>query len=246
LIVLGLFWWKRKRLLQLPLQTWWPGLLLIALGLVLHIGFYIIQQPKLSIVAMLVGIYGVMGLAWGWRFLLASFFPFFLLIFCVPLGSTGQGITWPLRLLVAKIVAGIAHCGLAPGLVRQGTQLLDPQSAFSYDIAPACSGIRSLVSLLALTTIYGFISFKTTWKRLLMVAAAFPLAVLGNVVRLTFTVTVAELFGQEAGSWVETKFGFVTFAVALGCVLLIGHWLRERPIQENKEVLSGLEEVKTA
>ena len=245
LVVLGLFWWKRKELLGLRLETWWPGLILLAFGLVLHIGSYVVQQPKLSIVAMLVGIYGLMGLAWGGRFLRASFFPFSLLIFCVPLGSAGQGVTWPLRLLVAKIVAGIAHLGLAPGLVREGTRLLDAQSAFSYDIAPACSGIRSLVSLLALTAIYGFVSFKTTWKKLLMVAAAFPLAVIGNVVRLTFTVAVAETFGQEAGSWVETKFGFVTFAVALGCVLLMGHWLRERRVQEPRR-LSGLEEVETA
>src|SRR5260221_376871 len=95
----------------------------------------------------------------------ASFFPFFLLIFCVPLGSAGQVVAWPLRLLVAKIVAGIAHLGLAPGLVREGTLIFDAQSAYRYDIAPACSGIRSLVSLLALTTIYGFLSFKTTWKK---------------------------------------------------------------------------------
>ena len=146
---------------------------------------------------------------------------------------------------MAKIVAGIAHLGLAPGLVRQGTMLFDAQSAFHYDIAPACSGIRSLVTLLALTTIYGFLSFKTTWKRVVMVAAAFPLAVIGNVARLTFTVGVAETFGQDAGSWVETKFGFVTFAVALGCVLLLGHWLRERNHQEPRS-LSGLEEAEIA
>jgi len=229
LIVLVLFWLKRKELLSLQLQSWWPGLVLVALGLVLHIGSYVVQQPKLSILSMLVGLYGLMGLAWGWRFLRASFFPFFLLVFCVPLGSAGQGITWPLRLLVAKIVTVIAHIGLAPGLVRQGTMLLDAQSAFQYDIAPACSGIRSIASLLALTIIYGVLYFKQTWKRLLIVAAAFPLAIIGNVARLTVTVAVAEIFGQDAGSRVETNMGFVTFGVALVCMLVLGHWLREKP-----------------
>jgi exosortase/archaeosortase family protein len=53
------------------------------------------------------------------------------------------------------------------------------------------------------------------------------LAVLGNVVRISFTIFVSELFGQDAGVFVEQKFGFVTFGVAIGCVLLLGRWLRE-------------------
>jgi exosortase len=112
-------------------------------------------------------------------------------------------------------------------LIREGTQLSDAQHSFHYDIAPACSGIRSLIALLALTTIYGFISFKSTWRRLLMILSAVPLAVIGNVVRLTFTVVVAEAFGQDWGSKVEQKFGFVTFAVAIALVVLIGNWLQE-------------------
>ena len=227
LVVLALFWWKRKDLMALPLKLWWPGLLLFVLALLLHIAAYMIQQPKLSLIAFFTGVYGLMGLAWGRDWLRASFFPFFLFAFCVPLGSQGQIITTPMRHLVAIIVAAISHLGLAPDLVREGTQLFDAQNSFHYDIAPACSGIRSLVSLLALTTIFGFISFRTGWKRALMILVAFPLAVAGNVVRITFTVVVAEAFGQDAGKWVEQKFGFVTFAIAIVCVLLLGHWLRE-------------------
>ena len=56
-------------------------------------------------------------------------------------------------------------------------------------------------------------------------ASAIPLAVLGNVVRLCLTIMVAEMFGQDAGKACETNFGFVTFAVAIGCVLWLGRWL---------------------
>ncbi len=226
-VVLALFWWKRKELLDLPLATWWPGMVLVGLGLVLHVLGYVVQQPRISIVGMLAGIYGLMGLAWGPRWLRASFFPYFLLVFCIPFGSLGESVTSPLRHLVARIVTVLAHLGLAPDLQREGTQLFDAQHVFSFDIAPACSGIRSLVALIALTTIYGFVVFKTGWKRLVMVAAAFPLAVIGNVARISFTVMVAQAFGQEAGAWVEQKFGFVTFVVAIGLVWLLGHWLRE-------------------
>src|SRR5581483_11850964 len=99
---------------------------------------------------------------------------------------------------------------------------------FNYDVAPACSGIRSLVSLLALTTIYGFVSFRTTWKRVLVGAMAVPLAIFGNVVRLITVILAGSMYGQEKGQMIEQKLGFVTFAVALGLTLLLGRLLRER------------------
>src|SRR5271169_4954059 len=51
-VVLGLFWWKRKQLLALPLRPWLPALALVALGLVLHLIGYAVQQPRVSIVAL--------------------------------------------------------------------------------------------------------------------------------------------------------------------------------------------------
>ena len=85
--------------------------------------------------------------------------------------------------------------------------------------------------MLALTIIYGFLSFKPTWKRLLMVAAAIPLAILGNVVRLCFTIGVAETFGQAAGKAVETYAGYITFGVAIGSIMLLGRWLEKSEIK---------------
>jgi exosortase len=226
-VVLALLWWKRKRLLALTLKPWWPGLLLLALALLVHVVGYMIQQPRVSMVGFFGGLYVLTGVVWGAACLRNCFFPFFLFAFCVPLGPFSQAITTPLRHLVAVIVTGIAHLGLAPDLVRQGTQLFDAHDAFRYDIAPACSGIRSLVSLLAFTTIFGFVSFSG-WKRWLIVGSAVPLAIIGNVARITFTVVIAQILGQEAGAFVEQKFGFITFAIAIAAVLLLESRLRAR------------------
>ena len=68
-LVVGLFWWKRKELLALRLRGWWPGLLLAAAALVLHILGYLVQQSRISIVALFVGIYALTGLTWGTRWL---------------------------------------------------------------------------------------------------------------------------------------------------------------------------------
>jgi len=55
-VVLGVFWWKRKQLLALPLKTWPPALLLVGLGLLLHLAGFAIQQSRVSIVGLFTGI----------------------------------------------------------------------------------------------------------------------------------------------------------------------------------------------
>ena len=222
--VLALLWWKRKELAAASPQVWWPSIFFVAAGLFIHLVGYVVQQPRLSYIAFFIGLYGLMGLAWGRQWLKSSLFPYFLVLFCVPAPGV-DALTFNMRLLVAWIVTQIAHLGLAPDLVRDGTYLLDGQRTFSYDVAAACSGIRSLTALLALTTIYSFVVFKSPWKRLIMIVSAFPLAICGNVMRLCFTIVVSELNGQAWGKAVETKAGFVTFAVAIGGIYFLGRWL---------------------
>lgn len=232
--ILGLLWWKRESILAQPNQlgSWWffP---LLALLVVLHGVGYLIQQPRVSILAFLSGFYLFIGMVWGFAWMRATFFPMFLLAFCMPLGSLANSITVPLRLLVTWLSVGIARMGLGIPVIREGSMIYDLDHTFQYDVAPACSGIRSLVSILALTTIYGFMSFRPAWKRLLIVASALPLAVLGNVLRITGVILAGEAFGQEAGLWVETKLGFLTFAFSLGCVMLLG-WLLETRFREDE------------
>lgn len=231
LVVLALMWWRRKELMALPLGMWWQGMVCVGFALVLHVFAYAVQQPRVSIVALFVGIYGLIGLAWGWPFMRANFFAFCLFAFCIPLGSFAEPVTFPLRLLSTKISVGISQA-LGFEVVRSGTQIFGAAApgappTFRFDVAPACSGIRSLVSLLALTLIFGFVSFKAPWRRVVMLLSAFPLAVFANVMRITFTIFVADLFGQDAGGKVEQKSGFVTFAVAIVVVILLERWLRE-------------------
>lgn len=225
-LVLALFWWKRKEFRAVPKTPWWPAVGLVATGLALHVVGFVIQQTRVSVIGFFLGLYGLTGAVWGRNWLRASFFPFFLFAFCVPLATAFEPISFHMRLWVAQIVAVIGRL-LGIDVIREGTQLFNEQHTFGYDVAPACSGIRSLISLLALTTVYGFVTFRSWWRRLVMVLLAVPLAVLGNVVRISFVVVVAEALGQEAGAWIEQKLGFVTFAVAIVCVVMVGRWLRK-------------------
>ncbi|HZV33218.1 MAG TPA: exosortase/archaeosortase family protein [Verrucomicrobiae bacterium] len=228
-VVIALMWWKRKELLALQIRSWWPGLLLLAGALLLHIIGYRLQQPRVSIVAFFAGLYALMGLAWGSSWLRASLFPFFLFAFCIPIASIGEPITFPLRHLVARIVQFICNKILFLDVVREGTQLFNSTHTYGYEVAAACSGLRSMVAVLAISTIYGFLTFRKNWKRITMMLAAFPLAVVGNVARMLCIILTAEISGQKAGNFVHENwfFSIVPYLLAFGGVYLLGRWLAE-------------------
>jgi len=95
----------------------------------------------------------------------------------VPMGSLAEPISFRLRVLVTQIVTGICHTGLGIDVIRDGTQIYSPDGTFKYEVAAACSGIRSMVAIFAVATIFAFLVFQTNWKRLTVIAAAIPLAV---------------------------------------------------------------------
>lgn len=232
-VVLGLYWWKRKTLMALALRLWPPGLLIVGAALLVHVFAFLVQQPKLSIVALLTGLYGIMGLAWGPAWLRRGFFPFFLLVFCIPLGTPAQPITFRLRLLVCRLVELVCNNLLAIDVQRRGTLLFSPSGQYQYEVAAACSGLRSLIATVGLATVFAFVSFHTWWKRGLMIAVAFPLAVLGNLVRMLAIVFAAEIAGQAAGNRVHEGgplglFSLLPYLLAFVGLFLVGHWLRER------------------
>ena len=238
-LVIGLFWWKRRELLAPPLKLWWPGLLILLAALMLHIAGYAVQQPYLSIVALFTGIYGLMGLAWGRVWLRHSLFPFFLFMFSVPLGQRAEFITFPLRQLVSRLSELVAHGVLGIDVIRVGTQLLDPSGSYGFDVEAACSGMRSLIAVFLLATIYGFFVFRSPWKRLLLMALALPFSVLGNLARMLLIIMAAELGGQSWGNYVHEGgplgiISLVPYLPAIIGLLLVGRWLENRELKKNR------------
>jgi exosortase len=230
-VVLALFWWKRKELLSQPLRSWPPALLLVVGALVLHVVGYLVQQPRLSIVGLFVGLYGLMGMAWGPHWLRASFFPFFLIAFMMPLGSLTEPVTFPLRLLVSKMVAFICNDILGISVNALGTQLFNGMGTYQYEVAAACSGIRSMVAISVLAIIYAFVVFRNGWHRALLIASAAPLALIGNTFRMLIIVFAAEFGGgQEAGSAAHDHWfwSLLPYVPAIAGLLLIGRWLERR------------------
>ncbi len=228
-LIVGLLWWKRKALSELKLDLWWPALVGVAFALLVHLFGYAVQQTRISIIGLCLGIYFLTGLAWGAAWMRATFFPFLLFGFMVPLGSLAEAISFPLRLLVCRLVEIIGHFILAIDVVRDGTMLKDPSGQYHYEVAAACSGIRSLMATLLLSVVYAFVSFGSWFKRGFVISLCLPFAVLGNLLRMLAIVVAAEYGGQASGNYVHDSsiLSLLPYVPAIFGLMLVGRWLGE-------------------
>jgi exosortase/archaeosortase family protein len=109
---------------------------------------------------------------------------------------------------------------------------MDPAGKFQYEVAAACSGMRSLIATIAIGVIYAMVSFRSWWRRILLMASTVPLAVLGNVVRMLTIVIAADLGGQEWGNAVHDGgpggiWSLLPYVPAFGGLMFLGSLLRE-------------------
>ena len=182
-------------------------------GLALHLLGYAVQQTRLSIGALLLFTWGVSALAGGWRVARATAFPLVFLGFAIPLDVLDT-LGFYLRLGVIDVAIGAARA-LGFEVVRNGTQLSSLHGGYQYDVAAACSGVRSLLALAALSLLVGYLSFRAWWARVLLLALCIPYAFLANVARIVAIVVAAEWLGQTAGTTVHAWFGFLVFVIVL-------------------------------
>src|SRR4030043_2446448 len=102
-------------------------------------------------------------------------------------------ITFPMQLFASKVAASTLYLIGIP-VLREGNVMLLANT--SLEVAEACSGIRSLISLLALSIVFAYLSQKETWKRVLLVLSTFPIAIIANAARVTGTGILAYRYGE--------------------------------------------------
>ena len=140
--------------------------------------------------------------------------PVLYLFFMVPLPYiVYDSLAFPLKQLVAKYsVETLQLMGVV--IIREGNVLILPET--TLEVADACSGIRSLVSLLALATAFAVFTLKSTVKRVIMVIMAIPIAIFTNGLRVIGTGILAQYWGSKAAEGFFHEFaGLAVFGVAL-------------------------------
>jgi exosortase len=195
-------------------------------GLLFHVIGYVAEQARMSIAGLLLFTWGVAAFAGGPRWAKAAAFPLAFMVFAVPLSALDSAGFW-LRMWVVGASATITH-GFGIGVLVNGTQLLSPDGHYDYDVAAACSGVRSLIALSALSLLIGYIRFRPLWLRTAMLALCFPLIYIGNVARIVAIIVAAHLGGQAWGDRVHEIMGFGIFAIVLGGVFGIAEIVAKR------------------
>lgn len=226
---------KREELQAVPKAPWLPGLGLLLAGLVFHAAGFLTQQVRISVFGFIVGGLGLAAAVWGRALLRKITVPVLFLVFAIPIAAYTDGLTFHLRIWVTKLAVGFSQHLLGLPLQQDGTIVTrlatEMTPGFRFDVAPACSGVRSISALFFVATIYCYLSCRRPWHALVLMTASIPLAALGNVLRLVFVFMVGDALGQNAGQAVETKFGFVTYLAALGGLLALHrllNWLDRR------------------
>ena len=188
-------------------------------GLLLHALGFIAQQPRISIVALLLYAWGVLALAGGGRWARAAAFPIGFMVFAIPVNALDTAGFW-LRMWVVEAGERVAHAmGIA--VIRAGTQLLAPDGRYQYDVAAACSGVRSLMALAALSLLVGYLWLRPCWLRAAMLLLSLPLVYLANVIRISSIVVAAQWGGQAWGDRVHGVMGIGVFVVVAGGVAAV-------------------------
>ncbi len=219
-VSLFMVWRRRGDLASAPKHVAYCGLVVILAALMLHWVGLRVQQSRLALFAMI-------GLAWGipWFFyghrvarLLA--FPCAYLVFAVPLNFLEER-TFALRLMVTRVSAHLLN-GLALPVRRVGTAIYSLQpEGFHFEVADPCSGLNSLLALLALTTAYAWLTQHGLWRRILLALSAIPLAVAANIVRIVTIALVAEHYDPETALTLYHDYsGFMIFTVSV--LLMLG------------------------
>lgn len=221
-----LIWQKRKDLTALTYATANRGLLVVISGLVLFILGNGAAEYFTVRFSFIVTLFGIVYYLFGRELVKKTWFEFFFLVFMIPIPYVIYfAATFPMQLIASKITAGVLNL-IGMGVVRQGNIIhID---GYSLEVADACSGMRSLVSLLALGALFAYLTQKRFTPKLILFLSTIPIAVAANVFRVFVTsllaYTVTENVTQEP---LHSIMGLSVFVVAFILLFIIGQILKQ-------------------
>ncbi|QJT07973.1 exosortase A [Oceanidesulfovibrio marinus] len=221
LIAAYFLWQRRGRLLDAPVAPNAAGLLVLVLGgLMLSLGYLATEYftMRASLIVILAGL--TLALFGTQTFRVVAF-PLFFLVFMIPIPMViYNAVAFPLKLLVSNVSVWVLK---AVGVVvlREGNIIMLPDMVL--EVADACSGIRSLVSLLALGVAYAAVLPLRAGHRIALVLSAIPIAIVANIIRVIVTGLLVEYVSPDAARGFFHEFaGMAVFAFALALLLAAG------------------------
>jgi len=227
-----LVWERRGKLRDATVDPTWIGLIGIAMGIGLLLAGLLGAELFISRVSIVVTLAGIVLFMFGWQYLRILAFPLLLLLLMIPIPAIILNkIAFPLQLFASQVGEHAISAANIP-VLREGNVLV--LATTSLEVAEACSGIRSLISLLTLGIVYGYFADQRSWVRIAVALSSVPVAILTNAARVAGTGIAASWFGAAAAEGFFHEFsGGVMFVLALGMMLVLQRailWIAPRAL----------------
>ena len=219
-VALYMIWYKKNELAQIGLAPSFLGVLVITGGMMIHMAGNLGSELFLMRFSMIITLSGIIIYFCGFQIFRKVLVPVAYLIMMIPIPAIlWNQVAFPLQLFSAAISAKAINLLNIP-VFREGNILHLANT--SLEVVDACSGIRSLTSLLALTGAFAFLAPLSTFKKWVLFFSAVPIAVAINVIRLTITGAMAAWIGPEtAQGFLHDMSGLIIFGAALILVYLV-------------------------
>ena len=209
-----MIWRKKKELISLPLTPNNWGLFIIVMGMMMHIVGNIGAELFIMRSAIIFTILGLAIYFTGAKITKKIIIPIAYLTFMIPLPAIiWNKIAFPLQIFASNIAEMVIQL-LGIPILREGNILYLTNTIL--EVADACSGLRSLITLLALSAAFAYISGHSKIKKWILLISAIPIAILVNIIRLILTASLADHFSAKIAQGFLHEFsGLVIYILAL-------------------------------
>ena len=213
-------WQRRQRIASARRTPSVIGLFVVLGSLVTLVAGVLGAELFLARISMLGTLAGIVLFVFGRDHLRILRFPIAFLLLMIPIPAIiFNQIAFPLQLLASRL-GEHALAGLGVPVLREGNLIVLPHT--TLEVAEACSGIRSLVSLLTLGIVYGHFADCRAGVRLTIALATVPIAIAANGLRVAGTGLAAQHFGPAAAEgFFHTFSGWLVFASAFAWLVLV-------------------------
>ncbi|WP_457575201.1 exosortase [Desulfomarina sp.] len=210
----------RDKLRDLAIRPSFTGLFIIVAGLAQLVVGKIGSEFFLQRTSLIIVLYGLVLFFLGWAYLRKLFLPLSYLFFMVPLPAIiWNKIAFPMQLFASALTEKVVYA-LGIAIYREGNVLHLAET--TLEVVAACSGLRSLMTMFALSAALAFLSSLSRWKKIILLLSAAPIAVIANIIRLSGTAVLASRYGSEVAQGFLHEFsGIVVFMLGLGMLVAV-------------------------
>jgi exosortase len=207
-------WSKRELLSKIPVESSRWGLALIIFSLCTYIAAKFGGVITLASFTIILTLAGIIIYFFSLRMFKELLFPLCFLLFMIPVpAQIYSAATIPLQLFVSKISVWIAFLFGVP-IFREGNVIYLPER--TLQVVQACSGLRSIVSLLMLSSIFGYLTLKSNLLRTILLFMGIPIAIVVNIFRVLLMVLAFYYFNYDLTiGTIHMVFGIVIFFLAI-------------------------------